>query len=91
MGSLNRVENGQTLLTVHLARSMMDLCHWRPDDLVERVRQARGPGWWTDDPPVALHVVLSEHVLHRPVGGVDVMRAQLRHLALVVELLAAGR
>jgi hypothetical protein len=152
--SLNRIEIGQTLLTVHLARSMMDLYHWHPDDLVERVRHARRSGWWkahgvpdlwfiafeagvaklsayhpalvpgllqtagyaralfaagrrqrtdgwldnqvairlrrqdrlTDDPPVTLTAVISEHALLRPVGGVEVMRAQLRHLALVVEL-----
>src|SRR5215469_4425136 len=33
-----------------------------------------------DDPPL-LWAVIDEGVLHRPVGGVDVMRAQVEHLA----------
>ena len=46
--SLNRVENGQTLLSVHLAKSMMDLYDWCPDDLLDRVRRARRTGWWKE-------------------------------------------
>ncbi len=38
------------------------------------------------DPPVALAVVIGENALRRPVGGPAVLRAQLRHLAPVVEL-----
>jgi transcriptional regulator with XRE-family HTH domain len=36
--------------------------------------------------PLALDAVVSEFALCRPVGGRDVMRAQLRHLALITEL-----
>ena len=34
----------------------------------------------SDPPPPRLHVVLSEAVLRRPVGGREVMRGQLEHL-----------
>lgn len=36
--------------------------------------------------PLKLDAVISEFALYRPVGGRDVMRAQLRHLALITEL-----
>lgn len=35
----------------------------------------------TEDPPLELVVIVDETVLHRPVGGVGVMRHQLQHLA----------
>jgi len=36
--------------------------------------------------PLKLDAVINEFALYRPVGGRDVMRAQLRHLALITEL-----
>ena len=50
-----------------------------------RVRIGRQSLLSQDDPP-DLWVVLDEAVLHRPVGGTDVMRRQLVHLATVAEL-----
>jgi hypothetical protein len=35
----------------------------------------------TEDPLLELVAIVDETVLHRPIGGVEVMRAQLRHLA----------
>ena len=58
---------------------------WDPQASAERIehtvaariaRQAR----LTSEPPLQLSAVLDEAVLRRPVGGADVMRAQLRHL-----------
>jgi transcriptional regulator with XRE-family HTH domain len=50
---------------------------------VRTIRQER----LTDDTnPLDLHAVIDEFALRKPVGGPAVMRAQLRHLALVTEL-----
>jgi hypothetical protein len=38
-----------------------------------------------DKPPTRLDVFLEEHVLHKPVGGRAVLRAQLEHLLQAVE------
>jgi len=155
ISSLSRIENGTSIVTVHLVRSMMDLYDCRLDDLIEMVRAARRPGWWKaygisdsdfvaletgacrlfnyepsfvpgllqtadytravfesgrrrrddewiinqlavrtirqerltdDDEPLTLDAVIHEFVLRHPVGGPAVMRAQLRHLALITEL-----
>jgi hypothetical protein len=40
----------------------------------------------TQDDPIDLWVVLDEAVVSRPVGGDEVMRAQMRHLAVASEL-----
>jgi transcriptional regulator with XRE-family HTH domain len=50
-----------------------------------RVRMSR-QSLLTQDDPLDLWVVLDEAVLHRPVGGAEVMRRQLRHLAETAEL-----
>jgi transcriptional regulator with XRE-family HTH domain len=39
-----------------------------------------------DEFPLRMEAVISEFALYRPIGGREVMRAQLRHLALVTEL-----
>jgi len=44
--SLSRIEKGQQPPTVHLVRSMMDLYNFFADDLIDKVRLARKPGWW---------------------------------------------
>jgi len=49
---------------------------------LRRERQERVTG---DDPPT-LHVILNEAVLRRLVGGPDVMRAQIRHLIDVSDI-----
>lgn len=46
---------------------------------IAEVRMTRQKVVWEDEPPTAWFV-LDEAVLRRPVGGPDVMRAQLRHL-----------
>ena len=44
--SLHRVETGLTQVTVHLARSMMDLYDQYLPDLLDTIRAARKRGWW---------------------------------------------
>lgn len=58
----------------------------RPDVIEQRVavRMAR-QAVLTRQPPVELYAVIDEAVLRRPVGGVDVMRRQLRRLTEVSE------
>jgi transcriptional regulator with XRE-family HTH domain len=34
-----------------------------------------------EEDPLELHAIIDETVVHRPVGGVDVLRSQLRHIA----------
>lgn len=40
----------------------------------------------TEEPALELVALVDEFVLHRPVGGAETMRAQLRHLATAAEL-----
>jgi hypothetical protein len=40
----------------------------------------------TRDPPLRLWAIVDEAVLHRPVGGRDIMRDQLEHLVEAAEL-----
>jgi DNA-binding XRE family transcriptional regulator len=44
--ALHRVETGVTHVTVHLARSMMDLYDQYLPDLLDTIRAARQRGWW---------------------------------------------
>lgn len=46
--SLYRLEAGETKLDVHLARSMMDVYDHYDPTLLDQVREALRPGWWTD-------------------------------------------
>lgn len=50
------------------------------------VRLIRQDRLTDEDQPLVLAVVIDEQALRKPVGGPEVMRAQLRHLALVSEL-----
>lgn len=45
--TLHRLERGETILDVHLAKSMMDLYDQYDPDLVDQALRAREPGWWT--------------------------------------------
>jgi transcriptional regulator with XRE-family HTH domain len=45
--SLGRIEKGQSKADVHLARSMMDIYDEYDPDLIDLVREANRPGWWT--------------------------------------------
>jgi transcriptional regulator with XRE-family HTH domain len=45
--SLGRLETGQSKADVHIARSMMDIYDEYDADLVDMVREANRPGWWT--------------------------------------------
>lgn len=45
--SLHRIETGATKADVHLVRSMMDTYDHYDPDLVDLVREANRPGWWT--------------------------------------------
>jgi transcriptional regulator with XRE-family HTH domain len=44
--TLNRLEHGNALASVHLVRSMMDVYDQFDPDVLDSVRQAREPGWW---------------------------------------------
>jgi hypothetical protein len=52
------------------------------DDELE-VRQIRQRRLTDTDRPLALMVLVDESALRKPVGGVEVMRAQLRHLLTI--------
>jgi transcriptional regulator with XRE-family HTH domain len=72
------------LQTEDYARAMIHAA--RPDideaEVDQRVRVRMGrQSLLTQDDPLGLWIVLDEAVLHRPVGGKDVMRRQLEHLA----------
>lgn len=57
------------------------------DQVVQRVRvRSNRQSLLTQDDPIDLWVVLDEAVVSRPVGGDEVMRAQLRRLVEVAEL-----
>jgi transcriptional regulator with XRE-family HTH domain len=45
--SLGRIETGQSRADVHLIRSMMDFYDHYDPDLIDLVREANRPGWWT--------------------------------------------
>ena len=45
--ALGRIETGTTKADVHLIRSMMDIYDHYDPDLVDLVREANRPGWWT--------------------------------------------
>lgn len=45
--ALGRIETGTTKADVHLIRSMMDTYDHYDPDLVDLVREANRPGWWT--------------------------------------------
>ena len=67
---------------IHTARPDISLAEV---DKRVRVRMSR-QSLLTQDDPLDLWVVLDEAVLHRPVGGAEVMRRQLLHLAEMAEL-----
>lgn len=46
--ALSRMETGDTPITVHLARSMMDLYDQYSPTLIANVRAARTRGWWRE-------------------------------------------
>jgi len=45
--ALGRIETGTTKADVHIIRSMMDIYDRYDPDLVDLVREANRPGWWT--------------------------------------------
>jgi len=46
--SLYRIEAGESMIDVHLARSMMDLYDVYVPTLLDDVRDAQKPGWWVN-------------------------------------------
>ncbi|WBB78278.1 helix-turn-helix transcriptional regulator [Micromonospora sp. WMMD882] len=77
------------LQTAEYAGAMIQLA--RPDmpadEVTQRVRvRSNRQSLLTQDDPIDLWVVLDEAVVSRPVGGDEVMRAQLTRLAEVAEL-----
>ncbi|HEX9066350.1 MAG TPA: helix-turn-helix transcriptional regulator [Streptosporangiaceae bacterium] len=69
------------LQTEDYARGVTMLAYSHPREINRRVnlRMARQAMLDRDEPP-SLWVVLDEAVLRRPIGGVNAMRAQLKHL-----------
>lgn len=63
--SLNRIENGQQRVDVHLVRSMLELYDVEADDLLEKVRASRKPGWWKSYGISDLDFVALETGAHR--------------------------
>jgi transcriptional regulator with XRE-family HTH domain len=60
-----------------------------PPSIIEQrvhVRMTRQRVLTERDPPLRLSVVLDESAMLREIGGVDVMRAQLRHLADIAKM-----
>jgi hypothetical protein len=55
-------------------------------DTLVAARMHRQHRLTSTDNPLELAAVVEEAVLHRPVGGPDVLRAQLRHIAALAEL-----
>lgn len=58
---------------------------WDPEDSQERIERAVAAriarqSLLTNETPLQLSAILDEAVLRRPLGGADIMRAQLRHL-----------
>ncbi|GAA1330683.1 helix-turn-helix transcriptional regulator [Catellatospora bangladeshensis] len=45
--ALHRMERGETLVDVHLVKSMMDVYDCFDPDLIEQTIKAREKGWWT--------------------------------------------
>ncbi|MGQ0840697.1 helix-turn-helix domain-containing protein [Actinokineospora sp.] len=45
--TLSRLESGHAKVNIHLAKSMMDLYDCYDEELMEQVRRAAPPGWWT--------------------------------------------
>lgn len=45
--ALHRIEKGETLVDVHLVKSMMDLYDQFDPELIEQTQRARERGWWT--------------------------------------------
>jgi DNA-binding XRE family transcriptional regulator len=46
--ALNRMESGATRVSVHLARSMMDVYDHYSPELLDTIRVARSRGWWQE-------------------------------------------
>jgi hypothetical protein len=45
--ALHRIEKGETMVDVHVVKSMMDLYDHYDPDLIDEAVRARKPGWWT--------------------------------------------
>jgi hypothetical protein len=92
----SRVQEFQTtsvpglLQTAAYARALMIAVPLRrtaeqlDNEVAARVHRQRR--LWSDENPLDLLAVVDESVLYRPVGGPDVMREQLQHMAALAEL-----
>jgi transcriptional regulator with XRE-family HTH domain len=78
------------LQTAQYARALMVAVPIRrtPEqlDTLVAARMHRQRRLRSDEHPLELHAVIEESVLHRPVGGREVMREQLGHMAALAEL-----
>jgi transcriptional regulator with XRE-family HTH domain len=77
------------LQTPEYARAVFQIGGRHPladiEDLVQ-IRMERQKLLTREDSPLEVWAIFDEAVIQRPIGGADVMRAQLRHLAEVTEL-----
>lgn len=81
-GLLQTADYARAVFTAGKKRQQSEM--WLDNQLdVRLIRQERLAD---PDEPLRLEMVLGEYALHRPIGSVEVMRAQLRHLALATEL-----
>ncbi len=71
------------LQTEDYARAVLSTATTADREAINRLvelRMRRQDRLYVDEDPLAVHVVLDEAVLHRPIGGELVMRAQLKRL-----------
>ncbi len=71
------------LQTEHYARAVLSTTSTADREVTDRLvelRMRRQNRLYVDDDPLIVHMVLDEAVLHRPIGGAPVMRAQLTRL-----------
>ncbi len=69
------------LQTEDYARAVLSTLSTRgPADRLVELRMRRQERLYTDDDPLKIHMLLDEGVLHRPVGGEQVLQGQLKRL-----------
>ena len=71
------------LQTKDYARALLNTLSTADSEAIDRLvelRMRRQRRLYAEDDPLKVHMVIDEEVLHRPVGGTEVMRAQLVRL-----------
>jgi hypothetical protein len=71
------------LQTEDYARALLSTVSTADNEATDRLvelRMRRQDRLYTDEDPLNVHVILDEAVIHRPIGGAQVMREQLKRL-----------